>query len=107
MSAENRTVRITEIPGEPWRFRVESWSDPANPHVVDLLQHRGAGECSCWNWKRQRWPLIRDAEAQGLKWETNPHVFCRHVKVARNYRLNSLLRKLSVAAEIEREEANP
>lgn len=47
MSREARTVKVREIQGEPMRYRVESWNDPANPHTVDLSEAGGLGICSC------------------------------------------------------------
>lgn len=90
MPAHNKTVRVREIPGEVMRFHVESWSHPQRPHVVDLLAHTGRGECSCTDWQTRRGPAIKAGASQG-----SPEALCRHVKVARVYFLNKLLRSMA------------
>jgi hypothetical protein len=83
MAKIDQTVIVREVPGEEMRFRVESWSNPAQPHTVDLLAYKGAGECSCTDWQTRRWPAIRDGATTGTR--------CRHVIAARSYFLDSLL----------------
>lgn len=80
MPKEPRTVRVTPIAGERFRFHVESWSDPKHPHLVDLAEHNGRGECSCENWKMKRWPRIKANETTAFR--------CRHVESAWTFYLN-------------------
>jgi len=47
MGRLKQTVKVEEIPGEPMRFRVESWERPEYPHIVDLSEAGGHGVCSC------------------------------------------------------------
>jgi hypothetical protein len=95
MSADGKTVRVLEIANEPMRFRVESWSDPKHPHMVDLLANGGAGQCSCKDWSVRRWPAIKYTTQNGLAWQRMPELFCRHVIAARTHFTNQLLARMS------------
>lgn len=94
MPRANRTVRVQEIPGEPWCFRVESWSTPSQPHRVELLANDGFGECSCTNWGTKKWPAIRDrlAKVRGTKLTE-----CRHVEATRIFYWNREMKRLAAA----------
>ena len=83
MSKADRTVLVSEIPGELMRYHVESWSRPRRPHVVDLLAYGGSGECSCTDWSTRRGPAVKAGESVGI--------YCRHVLAARSYFLNGVL----------------
>lgn len=72
------------------RFRVESWSKPQQPHMVDLLAHSGASQCSCVDWSTRRGPAIKGGALPGT-----PESMCRHVKAARHYFLNKLLKQMA------------
>lgn len=89
MPRSSKTVRVEEIPGEPWCFRVESWSHAQRPHRVELMANAGFGECSCTNWGTKKWPVIRDglAKVRGTKLTE-----CRHVEAARIFKWNRLMR---------------
>ena len=77
------TVTVTAIPGEDWRFHVESYSDPKHPHLVDIAAHYPLGKCSCHDWSCRRFP----------EWKkTLKPVRCRHLAVAREAALNGLIR---------------
>lgn len=80
MTRAQKTVRVTPIQGEALRYHVQSWSDPQHPHLVDLSEHGGNGECSCKDFATRRWPAIRDG-ATLFTDETS----CRHIKAARWY----------------------
>ena len=80
MSANDRTIRVQPIPGEPLRYYVESWSSPTRPHVVDLAENKGNGACSCKDFVTRRQPAI-DAKADLFTRETS----CRHVIAARRH----------------------
>ena len=90
MSRSKRSVKVAEIPGELMRFRVESWSNPQKPHLVDLLARKGFGECSCTDWVTRRAVNARNGAPMGTD-----ETMCRHVKVARLYFLNKLLVKMA------------
>jgi hypothetical protein len=47
MGALKHTIKVAEIPGEPMRYRVESWQRPKYPYTVDLSEAGGHGECHC------------------------------------------------------------
>ncbi len=53
MPRSTNTVRVQAIDGEQFRYRVESWEDPANPHTVDLLEIDGNGQCCCWDFRKK------------------------------------------------------
>lgn len=87
MPRTTKTVRVQAIDGETMRFRVESWSKPQQPHVVDLLAYEGAGECSCADWSIRRGPAIKAGAIAGIH--------CRHVVAARALFLNRLLKQMA------------
>ena len=86
MPKSEHTVRVTPIPNEPGRYRVESWSKPDSPHLVDLFSYGGRGECSCKDWQTRRGPMVKKACKVG-----DPQSLCRHVKACRSAFLNSIL----------------
>jgi hypothetical protein len=92
MPKATRTVRVQEIPGEPWCFHVESWSRPQQPHRVELLAQDGFGECSCTSWGTRKWPAIRD---KTVKVRGTKATECRHVEAARVYKWNQQMRDLA------------
>lgn len=67
------------------RYYVGSEGNPRGSYLVDLLSYEGRGECSCKDWSTRRWPAIRDGGSDT----------CKHVRAARDYFLNGLLRELS------------
>lgn len=107
MPEHNKTVKVRPIPGEPYRYYVESWQRPHLPHVVDLLEHHGNGACDCRDF------LVRCTH--NLKVHAHPVPYgvpgspnsnrtqCRHIYAARESFLNRLLR--IIAAE-QREPAH-
>lgn len=92
MPKSTRTVRVKEIPGEAFCFEVESWTNPKQPHRVELLSQNGFGECSCTSWSTRKWPVIRDklAPIRGTKLSE-----CRHVEAARIYKWNQEMKRLA------------
>ena len=42
-----QTIKVKEIPGEPMRYYVESWTRPKYPHIADLSEAGGHGQCDC------------------------------------------------------------
>lgn len=44
---EYETPWVTEVPGEPFRYLVESLSEPGVAHTVELTQRHGHGACTC------------------------------------------------------------
>lgn len=90
MPKATQTIRVRPIDGETMRFYVESWSHPQRPHIVDLLAGNGASECSCTDWMTRRNIALRNGGKPG-----SSETMCRHVKAARNYFLNRLLRQMA------------
>lgn len=90
MPRANNTVRVRET--DPFCFLVESWSSPKYPQRVELLANDGFGECSCWNWIKEKWPAIRDKKTQFRGTDLTE---CRHVKAARKYKWNAEMKRLS------------
>ncbi len=89
MPRENNTVRVRPIPGERMCFEVESWTDPANPYRVDLLEMMGNGGCFCTDFNTRCIPNHRDNGGVPVNYwdrltgKTNPmRTRCRHVAAA-------------------------
>jgi len=62
-------VKVTAIPGEVFRYHVQSKSNPNQTHMVDLIE----GQCSCVSWTcRQK----KYREIYGKPFE------CCHLKAA-------------------------
>lgn len=94
MPRTTRTVRVREIPGEPFCFEVESWSKPEQPHRVELVALNGFGQCSCMAWFCNKWPVIRDDVSNHLIRGTK-RTECRHVEAARVYKWNQEMKRLA------------
>ena len=121
MPKESGTVKVKAIPGEVFRFYVESWGSRAEPHVVDLLALNGNGACSCHDFQSTCWRNIKrrmkldvdqeisheemERHAQyfdlrpiwyGTVKDKNPNrTICRHNQIARQHNSNFLTRELS------------
>lgn len=80
MPRETNTVRVEPIEGEPLRYRVESWSRPNQPHLVDLSLAHGNGACSCTDYVTRRAPAIKAGKPLFTKATS-----CRHVRMARKH----------------------
>lgn len=92
MPRATKTVRVSENPGEPLCFSVESWTDAKHPHRVELLAQDGFGECSCTNWGTKKWPVIRDKQA---KLRGTKATECRHVEAARIFYWNREIKRMA------------
>jgi hypothetical protein len=100
MPKSTGTIKVKSIPGEPMRFYVESWTNPSEPHLVDLSEHGGRGECSCTDWeilcqcnfkRHGKW-----IEYWGVNGKPNPdRTMCKHVHVTRVHVLNAHLKEQS------------
>jgi hypothetical protein len=100
MPRETRTVRVEAIPGEPFRFRVESWEQPEFPHTVDLLEWGGHGVCSCTDFGTRCTANFRKHFGQWVEYgapgRPNPQrTQCKHVCCARRFYLNNKLKSES------------
>lgn len=97
MPEAHGTVRVAEIPGEPFRYRVESWTTPETFHTVDIIANHGVGECSCEFWRFTCWPNMKANGFKAIPYETKNaqgeriDTLCRHVTVARFYQQNHML----------------
>lgn len=75
-------LKVEPINGEfVLRFWVQSRTDAEHPHLVDLSEHEGFGQCSCKNWQCNVWPVIRDKAGPKYSKSTT----CRHVRAALNF----------------------
>ncbi len=90
MKPKNPTKRdVAEIPGEPLRYRVQSLRS-RDPHLVDLTENKGNGECDCADFITRRNIAIRD----GADLFTD-RTMCIHIKEARIHFLNTTLRAMA------------
>lgn len=100
MPRSTRTVRVQAIPGEPFRYRVESWVDPKHPHMVDLLEQDGNGECDCWDYRKKCSANITKhggkIVAYGTPDRPNPdRTQCRHICAALKKDVPELYRRIA------------
>lgn len=61
----------------PLRFLVESESEQAKPHLVDLENYAGNGECSCKHFVCRLAPELKMGRAPGNATR------CKHIQAAR------------------------
>jgi len=76
--------KVTEIPGEAFRFHVQSDSDPSLQYLVDLEMNDAIGWCGCPHWAYRLGPKVAKGE----------RIRCRHLKIARDYAFDGLIRRL-------------
>lgn len=94
------TVKVSEIAGEPFRYRVESWNNPSEPHIVDLLSFGGHGACSCRDFQTT---IQRNRKAHpntflfyGTPMNINPNrTQCRHIAACQRLLLMTVLPALA------------
>lgn len=80
MPKSDGTIRVEAIAGEALRYRIESWTTPKTPHLVDLSENQGNGSCSCRDFITRKGPAIREG-AQLFTRDTS----CRHLVAARKH----------------------
>lgn len=81
-----RSLRVQRFE-PPWRWRVQSQTDPMHPHVVDLTGYNGNGECSC---KHFVCTLARELK---MGRAPSPATRCKHIRAAREALINTLIRE--------------
>lgn len=88
---------MAELPNTPilptnerMTFRVPSFTKPGVTYRVDLLAHRGAGECECEDWRYNRQTAVLSGQPHGTRL-----TMCRHVRDARRDFLNGLLERMA------------
>jgi hypothetical protein len=74
---------VEEVPGEPFRYRVESQSEPLKWHLVDLTERGGHGMCDCKHFQTVAGPNFR----RHGKWipyapKRNGVSECKHLRAA-------------------------
>jgi len=103
MGKLKKTIKVTEIEGEPMRYRVESWEKPEYPYTVDLSEAKGHGSCIC---KDYCTTVARNRKEHPGQWHfygnadsINPkRTQCKHIAAAQRKFLMTTLP--SIAAEL-------
>lgn len=74
---------IEEVPGEPFRYRVESKTDPSKWHLVDLTERGGHGMCDCEHFTFTANPNFR-RHLKFIPYAPGRHGVseCRHIRAA-------------------------
>ena len=91
-------MKVSEMPGERFRYTVHSESEDAADHVVDLSENKGNGACSCRDFEVRCGPNYfhnggkpvhyrRDEKGKVNKDRTQ----CKHIREVRDYLLDSIL----------------
>lgn len=87
MPRDEGTILVKPVEGElGLRFMVESWTNPTQPHYVDLAAGNGASECSCKHWQCRVGPALKKG--------ADPYSHqgsCRHVRAVRRFWLKHAL----------------
>lgn len=87
---EQVKIKVEAIEGELGRYRVQSKTDPENPHLVDLLEYQGNGECSCPDFYFDKRGNLKAGQTPQTK-----HTMCRHIMIARTKWANDSLKYCS------------
>jgi hypothetical protein len=75
---------VEPIEGEAWRFYVRSRTPGEPPHLVDLAEYDGNGECACKHFEVRFKPdLERGINRDWLR--------CYHILRARGFVLNAII----------------
>jgi hypothetical protein len=90
MSKKNATTKVSPIPFEPFKYLVESWSEPDMPRTVDLLSYGGNGECQCPGFVIEKMTTIKKS---GVAFDETTR--CRHIEAAVMYQMNEILKDQS------------
>lgn len=78
-------MRVAEMAGEPFRYHVESHSEPGMAHTVDLAQMGGLGSCTCPNYEYRVYQVQR--KGRYIEWRPGRKGCseCRHIWAARRH----------------------
>jgi len=99
MKLKKRIIKVTQIHGELGRCHVESWDEPKYPHLVDLLENDGNGECDCLDFTTRCLPNLRQSRKTveyGQPGHPNPdRTRCKHIHVSIQKFTNEILQALS------------
>jgi len=119
MSKNSGTVKVKVIPGEAFRYYVESWQSRTEPHLVDLTSYHGNGRCSCKDFETNCWrnmkaqlgigedKIVSHEEMEHLSrnvrpvWYGTPNdinplrTTCRHNVICRRYSIDYILKEVS------------
>ena len=77
---------IIPIEGEPWRFYVESESEPEFPRLVDLEEYDGVGWCSCPHFTFRCQPNLE-------RGDRGTELRCKHILAAREYLIDQQIHR--------------
>lgn len=83
---EYETPWVEEVPGEAFRFRVESISEPGLWHLVDLTERGGHGMCDCKFFQAVANPNFR-RHGRWIPYAPQRHGVseCKHLAAARDH----------------------
>jgi hypothetical protein len=99
MPKKDGTILVAEIPSEPMRYRVESWTSKY-PHTVDLSMNDGSGACSCADFSIRRQTAVD--EGQPLFTRATQ---CKHIRAAVEHWKRTTLQM--IAADLHRGKVKP
>ena len=74
---------VEDVPGEPFRYRVESKTEPGLFHTVDLTQRGGHGVCTCTHFQIVAAPNFR-RHGNWIPYAPGRHGVseCKHIRAA-------------------------
>ena len=75
----------------PFRWLVESETNRAQPHMVDLSSYKGNGECSCLNFSCRLAPELKQGR------HPSNSTRCKHIKAARGMFCDMMIRHHSTS----------
>lgn len=92
-------MKVSPVPHEPLRFRVQSAANPKKFYLVELETHRNNGACDCHDF------LYRKVQLLAHPYERGARQRCKHIIAAREYFLDRWLGLL--AEEMKRKPKQP
>jgi hypothetical protein len=84
--------KVEPVEGEPFRYWVES-SDGGVPHLVDLFELSGNGECSCRDFEIRCLTNYRKNEGHTVDYGEINRTRCKHITTARLFLADQVIQE--------------
>lgn len=93
MPTSSKVRQINTIPGEPLRFWVDS-SEGDIPHMVDLLEKSGNGECSCRDFQIRCQRQFRENGRNRVEYGNPDRTRCKHINAVCLFLANKVIEEV-------------
>lgn len=81
------------VEGEPLRYWVDS-SEEGLPHLVDLMEHKGNGECSCPHFRMRCLMRLRETGGGTIIYGEPNSTRCKHIHTAMLYLAETVIEQV-------------